>query len=228
VLGPLVVAAVALRPARAAALTRRGVRDSKLFGAGPDARARRSELAGEIRRLADGVGIEVFDHGEVDRYTFEGRLNELERCAARRLIASALPARRIVADGVQVFGPLRQEFPRLEVFDRGESSHVAVAAASIVAKDHRDRLFSAIAERYRQEFGELRGGGYVNAATASFLRRHHRRYGCLPLETRRSWAWAVLLELGSSPGRRGSAAPGDGLDGEEVANRRSSAGGRGT
>jgi ribonuclease HII len=195
VLGPLVVAAVALRPQRAAALTRRGVCDSKDFGAGPEARQRRAELAVHVSRLAEAVGIEVIDHVEVDRYTRRGRLNELERRAARALIAAAPPVERILADGVHVFGPLRREFPHLEAFDEGESAHVAVAAASIVAKDCRDRLFAAIAARYVEEFGELQGGGYVNAATADFLRRYHQRYGCFPPETRRSWAWSVLQEL---------------------------------
>jgi ribonuclease HII len=195
VLGPLVVAAVALRPPRAAALTRRGVCDSKAFGAGPEAVARRGELADHVTRLADFVGIEVIEHTEVDHYTSRGRLNELERRAARSLIAAAPPSRRIVADGVHVFGPLRREHPHLQAFNDGESVHVAVAAASIVAKDHRDRLFAAIAERYRDEFGEVRGGGYVNAATADFIRRYHERYGCFPPETRRSWTWRVLVEL---------------------------------
>lgn len=199
VLGPLVVAAVALQPRRAAALTRRGVCDSKSFGAGPEARARRAELAAHVQRLAEAVGVEVLEHAEVDRYAAQGRLNELERRAARALIAAAPRARRIVADGLHVFGPLRGEFPHLEACDDGESAHVAVAAASIVAKDSRDRLFAAIAERYREEFGELRGGGYVNAATADFLRRYYERYGCFPPETRRSWDWKVLRELEPQP-----------------------------
>jgi ribonuclease HII len=199
VLGPLVVAAVALRPQRAAALTRRGVCDSKAFGAGPDAVARRAELAAHVSRLADFVGIEVVEHIEVDEYTSLGRLNELERRAARALIDLAPPVTRIVADGVHVFGPLRREFHHFRAFNDGESAHVAVAAASIVAKDRRDRLFAAIAERYREEFGEVRGGGYVNAATADFIRRYHERYGRFPAETRRSWTWRVLVELEPPP-----------------------------
>jgi ribonuclease HII len=199
VLGPLVVAAVALRPRRAAALTRRGVCDSKAFGALPDAQARRAELAAHVRRLADAVGVEVLSHDEVDRWASRGRLNELERRAARALIAAAPAVSRIVADGVHVFGPLRGEIHHLEAVDDGESFHVAVAAASIVAKDCRDRLFAEIAGRYREEFGEIRGGGYANAATADFLRRYHGRYGALPPETRRSWEWSVLLELEPRP-----------------------------
>jgi len=199
VLGPLVVAGVVVHPRRAGALTRRGVTDSKSFGAGEEAREKRAELAGHIRRLAADVQVEVFDHQRVDSYAAEGRLNELERHAARNIIGRTLAVKRIVADGYRLFQPLRREIARLEAWDFGETVHVSVAAASIIAKDLRDRLFEQIAERYRDEFGEVRGGGYVNAATADFLRRYHRRYGCLPEETRRSWGWRVLRELDPSP-----------------------------
>lgn len=199
VLGPLVVAGVVLRPQCAAALTRRGVSDSKDFGAGSEARWKRSELAAHVRRLAEYVSVEVFDHREVDRHAADGLLNELERRAARRIIAQAPAVRRIIADGRRLFGVLHHEYPHLEAHDFAETVHVAVAAASIIAKDMRDRLFEEIAERYRREFGEIRGGGYVNAATAEFLRRYHDRYRKLPPETRRSWGWKVLAELDPAP-----------------------------
>jgi ribonuclease HII len=199
VLGPMVVAGVALKCQAASALTRRGVMDSKAFGVGEEARAKREALAGHIRRLAAGVEVEVFGHEEVDRYTEEGRLNELERRAASAIIGRCPSVKRIVADGAKVFGLLRQIHPHLEARDFGEQVHVAVAAASIVAKDLRDTLFDAIAARYHDEFGPIRGGGYVNAATADFLRRYHARYRRLPDETRRSWGWKVLLELEPRP-----------------------------
>lgn len=199
VLGPMVVAGVTLRPPRAGALTRRGVCDSKEFGAGPEAREKRAALAGHIRRLAEEVRVEVFDHRAVDDFASRGLLNELERRGARQIIGAASPVRRIVADGQRVFGTLRGEYPHLEAHDFGETVHVAVAAASIIAKDLRDRLFEEIAVRYREEFGEVRGGGYVNAATADFLRRYHERYGELPPETRRSWGWKLLNELDPPP-----------------------------
>jgi ribonuclease HII len=195
----MVVAGVVLRPQKAGALTRRGVSDSKEFGAGIDAREKRAELAIHIRRLAEHVQVEVMSHLEVDRFASKGLLNDLERKAARRLIEGAPRVTRIVADGERVFGSLRLEYPKLEARDRGEDVHVAVAAASIVAKDERDRLFEAIAERYREEFGEVRGGGYINAATADFIRRYHDRYQKLPSETRRSWSWKLLSELEPPP-----------------------------
>ena len=65
VLGPMVVAGVVLKPQAASALTRRGVTDSKDFGAGVKARERRSELAEHVFRLAEDVQVEVYDHEEV-------------------------------------------------------------------------------------------------------------------------------------------------------------------
>ena len=199
VLGPLVLAGVILRPPRAAALTRRGVTDSKDFGAGVEAREKRAELADHIRRLAEDVRVKVFDHQTVDDFASRGLLNELERRGAREIIGAAPPVRRIVADGQKLFGIMRNEYPHLEAHDFGETVHASVAAASIIAKDLRDRLFEEIAVRYREEFGEVRGGGYVNAATADFLRRYHQRYRALPPETRRSWGWKLLNELDPPP-----------------------------
>jgi ribonuclease HII len=199
VMGPLVVAGVVLKPQAASALTRRGVADSKSFGVGEEAQRDRRELARHIRRLAADVQVEVFDHDEVDRYVERGLLNELERRAARAIIDRCPKVTRIVADGEKVFGFLRLRYPHLEAYDFGEDYHVAVAAASIVAKDLRDDLFQSIALRYDSEFGPIKGGGYVNAGTADFLRRYHARYQCLPQETRRSWAWKVLGELEPRP-----------------------------
>jgi ribonuclease HII len=199
VLGPLVVAGVVLKPQAASALTRRGVADSKSFGAGEEARRERADLARHIRRLAADVQIEVLGHQEVDRYAARGLLNELERRAARAIIDRCPAVERIVADGAKLFDALRLRYPHLEARDFGEEHHVAVAAASIVAKDMRDDLFHSIAERYDAEFGPIRGGGYVNAATADFLRRYHARYRRFPEETRRSWEWKVLAELEPRP-----------------------------
>ena len=194
-LGPMVVAGVALDPLRAGALTRLGVRDSKRFGAGDAARTHRRALAAHIERLAERIVVRVLEAAEVDRYTEAGDLNVLERRAAAEILGEAGPAGRIIADGRRLFEALRSRWPQLEAVDDGESRHVAVAAASVIAKDRRDALFSEIVDRYRPDFGEVRGGGYVNAATGDFLRRFHRRAGTLPPETRRSWSWDVIREL---------------------------------
>ena len=186
ILGPMVVAAVALDAGAARALTRAGVCDSKQVS-GKDAIARRAALAALVRARAPYVAVCVVEADEIDARVELGELNLLERERAVVLIAGAPRCARIIADGARMFAPLREQYPQLRAFDRGEARHAAVAAASIVAKDERDRRFAAIAARYRAEFGELAGGGYLNPPTRAFLDEHQRRYGRLPAEARRTW-----------------------------------------
>lgn len=188
-LGPLVLAAVALDAAAARRLARLGVTDSKRFGAGARAHRERSRLVSVIESCAAFVGVELCDVAAVDAAVTRGQLNALERERARRLLRAAPPARRMLADGARLFGPLEREFPGLRARDGAESLHVAVAAASLVAKVRRDELFACIAARYAREFGPLGGGGYVNAATRAFTQAFRKRHRALPPEARASWPW---------------------------------------
>ncbi len=188
-LGPLVMAAVALEPSAARRLTRAGVTDSKRFGAGDKAHQARKQLLSLIESVASWIGYAICDVQTVDEYVARGALNELERERARDLIGRAPAAKRIVADGARMFGPLAAEFSHLEAHDQGESAHAAVAAASICAKVRRDDLFACIAVRYAGAFGPLRGGGYVNPGTAAFTKAYRKRFGALPPEARGSWPW---------------------------------------
>lgn len=192
ILGPMVMAAVALDPNAARALTRAGVADSKKFASRPDAHAIRAELAALIRTRAPYVATVVVEPGEIDQRVAHGELNVLEREHAARLIGSAPPCQRIIADGERLFAPMRETYPTLRAYDHGESRHVSVAAASIVAKDQRDRLFAAVCARYAADFGEIAGGGYMNASTRAFLDAYRRRFGDLPPEARRSWNATTL------------------------------------
>jgi ribonuclease HII len=196
ILGPMVLAAVALRPRKAAALTRAGVTDSKRF-VGEQAHAERSALAARIREAADHVALTVVDVAEIDRRCRDNGLNRLEQEVADRLIRGAPACRRIVCDGRTLFAPLRVAHANLEARDHGELAHAAVAAASIVAKVRRDELWAKIAARYAPDFGWERTarGGYVNAATRAFLRAYVERHRRLPPEARRSWPWEFARDL---------------------------------
>jgi len=185
----MVIAVVGLSKGSAIALRRRGVRDSKDFGSGVEAKRRRAELASIITERAECFALRVVTVEEVDAHTFRGELNVLERIMVLELLAQLrAPAdARIVCDGALIFGSLRQHFPGLRAMNGGEAVHVSVAAASIVAKDARDTAFAEIAARYDSEFGPVTGGGYLNAATRRFLSAYVARYGCLPPEARKSW-----------------------------------------
>jgi ribonuclease HII len=205
ILGPMVLCCVALDGRGEKNLAERGVTDSKCFGAGERAHKARAELARAIEGEALHIGLAVVEVSEIDAHTMRGELNVLEREHAARLLTAAPVSGRVVADGARVFGPLRSRFPRLLAKDRAELEHVAVAAASIVAKVARDEAWFRICEAYRAEFGELlvgfAGGGYLNDATRRFLRAYVTRYGCLPREARTSWTCTFLDDL--LPAQRG-------------------------
>ena len=211
-LGPMVLAAVCVTPRAAAALTRLGVRDSKAFGAGLEAHEARCKLAAAIRDRADSVHLRVVSVEEIDARVANGELNVLEREYAEQLIAASAPARRIVCDGARLFGPLRERFPTLTAHDHGESHHVSIAAASIIAKVRREEEWHAIAARYTPSFGPIAGGGYVNAATRRFVRAYIERHREPPPELRRSWPLHFAADLFQgdlpvSPGRAKPAEP---------------------
>lgn len=192
-LGAMVLAAVALEPAASRRLTRAGVADSKSFGSDDKARAARDRLATLIQQHAAYFSLEVCDVETIDAYVRRGALNVLERERAEALVRAAPACKRIVADGKRLFGALSATFPHLQATDRAESKHVAVAAASILAKVHRDRLFAEIAARYEPQFGPIHGGGYVNARTRAFTNAYRARFGALPPEARTSWPWPDLM-----------------------------------
>lgn len=189
ILGPMTLAIVVLDPAGAARLTELGVTDSKRFGAGEKAQEARAALALQISQIAIASAVELVDVDIIDEHTFRGRLNHLERDVACRLLERLTCPRDalIYCDGARLFGPLRLQYPRLEAHDNGESVHVSVAAASILAKHARDSAFAEIGQRYASQFGKLAGGGYCNAATRRFLDAYARTHGGLPPEARKSW-----------------------------------------
>jgi ribonuclease HII len=194
-IGPMVIAAVALDSKAAAALSRKGLCDSKSYGAGDEAHAVRKELAAEIRARAKFVMHIEVEHTEIDQRVCRGELNVLERELASRLIEHAPPCDKIIADGKRMFAALGLRFPQFLSVDRAEEHHASVAAASVVAKVLRDERWGAIRRRYEPELGPIAGGGYANAATRRWLRAYVELYGRLPDEARRSWPYPYVADL---------------------------------
>lgn len=194
-IGPMVMAAVAIDSKVAASLTRKGLRDSKAFGAGDDAHAIRSELAAEVRARAVFVMTVEIEHTEIDQRVCKGELNVLEREVATRLIEAAPTCDKIIADGKRMFSALALRFSQFVSCDRAEDAHASVAAASVVAKVLRDERFHKIKQRYEPDFGPIAGGGYANAATRKWVRWHVEKYGKLPDEARLSWPYPYVADL---------------------------------
>lgn len=211
-LGPMVMAVVALAPQAAQVLAAQGVTDSKRFGAGERAHRKRAELVTQVQALALHIEVAVIDVAEIDAYVARGQLNHLERRVAMELIGRAPRCGQVVADGKRLFDPLCRAVPGLVAEDKADGRFVSVAAASLCAKVRRDELWLAICERYRPEFPGLlagmAGGGYVNEATRRFLRAYAEKYGRLPEETRTSWPAEFVADLiGTRPAAADPALP---------------------
>jgi ribonuclease HII len=194
-IGPMVMAAVALDSKAAAALTRKGLCDSKTYGAGEEAHQIRSELAAEVRKRAVFVASVEIEHTEIDLRVMKNELNALEREHAAKLIDRAPICDKIIADGKRMFSQLTLRYPAFTSLDGAESVHASIAAASVVAKVIRDNRFNAIRSRYEPELGPITGGGYANAATRKWVRAYVEKYGRLPDEARLSWPYPFVADL---------------------------------
>jgi ribonuclease HII len=165
--GPVVAAAVVLPPETAL----EGVADSKVLP--PSVRER---LAAEIRRRALGIGIGVVEPEEIDRLN----IYQAGLCALRRAV-EALPMvpAFVLVDGREIPGlPIPQS-----AYPKGDSFVCSIAAASIVAKVHRDAIMREL---------DLRYPGYGFASHMGYSTRAH---------------FAAIHERGPSPVHRRSFAP---------------------
>jgi ribonuclease HII len=162
--GPVVAAAVVL-PAETHV---DGVADSKVL-----APAVRERLAVEIRRRALGIGVGVVPPEEIDRLN----IYQAGLLALRRAVEALRP---LVPGFVLVDG---REIPGLglpqSAYPKGDAFVTSIAAASIVAKCHRDALMGEL-DRLYPAYGFARHMGYATPDHLAALRAHgpspvHRR-----------------------------------------------------
>ena len=161
--GPVVAAAVILDPRRQIA----GVADSKTISAG-----RRQALASEIRRLAAAWALAEATADEIDTLNILGAT----MLAMKRAVEALKPPPDLVlVDGLHC--------PSLgcdtRAIVKGDARVESIAAASILAKVHRDRQMLELAEQY-PGYGFERHKGYPTAAHMEALSRlgvspQHRR-----------------------------------------------------
>lgn len=160
--GPVVAAAVVLRPGRPV----EGAADSKTLTA-----SRRRELAGVIRGRALGWALGAASTREVER------LNP--RAAAALAMRRALRGLDMSPDHLLVDGRGMPELGEQEALVGGDDRSASIACASILAKVVRDRLMHRLHPRY-PAYGWETNHGYGTAGHLEALERHgptphHRR-----------------------------------------------------
>jgi ribonuclease HII len=163
--GPVVAAAVVL-PARVELY---GIDDSKRVRPAP-----RRKLAVEIREIALGVGIGEVSVEEIDQVgIFQAALEAMRRAVAS--LARTTEVGHLLVDARTVPGVT---LPQTSII-KGDQKDASIAAASIVAKVHRDALMESLGRRY-PAYGFERHMGYGTAAHMAALDAHgpcpiHRR-----------------------------------------------------
>jgi ribonuclease HII len=152
--GPVVAAAVVFAPHTELP----GIDDSKKLD--PEQRATAEET---IRAAAAGIGVGVADVGEIDRLN----IYQAALLAMRRAV-EALPARpqHVLVDARSIPGV---DIPQ-NCFNKGDGINFSIAAASIIAKTHRDRLMNELAHTYPQ-YGFERHKGYGTPEHQDAIRR---------------------------------------------------------
>ncbi len=175
--GPVVAAAVVFPPD----VDVLGIADSKIL-----TQRRREILSKRIFESALQVGIGIAEAHEIDTLNI---LQASIRAMHRALERLAPPPGYVLVDGNAFHHPA---FPFRTVV-RGDSRLLTVAAASIVAKVHRDRLMQELDLQF-PEYGFARHKGYPTRQHIETL----RKYGPSPIH-RRSFVVKKLVDASPTP-----------------------------
>lgn len=153
--GPVVAAAVILRPDRAID----GVNDSKKL-----TERQRERLFDRIMAEALSIGIGSVPPAEIDRINILQATRQAMLQAVQQL--SPQPDALLIDGITTIASPLHQQ-----TIKQGDSRSASIAAASIIAKVTRDRLMLDYDLLYPQ-YGFGRHKGYGSANHLAALRRH--------------------------------------------------------
>ena len=184
VIGPLVVAAVAVKNAKD--IQDLGVKDSKQLNP-----IKRKELSNIIKDKFDYT-IEIIEAEKVDEYRKQNKLNDLNREAFEKLISKLNPNVAYVdaADvnehrfGKQIKEKLTNENDTdIISMHKADEKIDVVAAASIIAKEAREEEI----RRLKKEIGDFGSGYPSDERTIKFLKTFYADNGKWPTGTRKSW-----------------------------------------
>jgi len=153
--GPVIAAAVVLPKS----VRLPGITDSKKLS--PELR---EGFFAKIRLRALSIGIGIVDNIEIDR------INILQ--ATFRAMISAVGQLKIEPDFLLIDGPYKLPVQiNQKGIPRGDCLSISIAAASIIAKVHRDRLMCEFHEKFPQ-YGFDSHKGYATARHCDALRKY--------------------------------------------------------
>lgn len=195
VVGPLILAGVLIESKQVHDLMKLGIRDSKKY----TTVEKRIEAAMELEVLLPTTQIvtRLAMAREIDISSSYRTLDDIERTLAESIIRDLFKVvpldgqiLSVVLDGKQMFKPLvtklSKEFKdtKFESLDKADTTEVQVAAASVVAKVHRNiHTRNIMTEEYFSN-----GAGYPNPGTEEWIRDTWEQE-VTHRNIRKSWSW---------------------------------------
>jgi len=204
ILGPLVVAGVAIDSADESELINLGVKDSKRFGGTQKSRELRTKIyqnAQPFIQKSFVVEIRAKDLDQANMYDLEFTaiadiLTYLNWEKADKLYIAQLGQtkfqtmlRHLIAKEPRM---IELSFSDKVIYEiDADDKFTVVSLASILAKTQRDEAMVKLCHSINEDYIS----GYPNAKTAEFLNNYVSKHKSLPPETRRSRQWAPLQAL---------------------------------
>ncbi|CDI06093.1 ribonuclease HII [Candidatus Nitrosotenuis uzonensis] len=187
--GPLVVAGIAIERSKIKTLEQLGVRDSKKLTP-----ASRRRLYRQILNLADDYAVFRISPKIIDMHVARHQLNHLEALYMARIIKKLGPHTSYV-DSCDVnasrFGKELEKLSNIsniKAYHHADAKFLVVSAASIIAKVTRDRAIEKLAKSYSI------GSGYPSdSRTITCVRNCFAKTGKMPDFVRKSWAPAQKI-----------------------------------
>ncbi|WP_236944851.1 ribonuclease HII [Infirmifilum uzonense] len=192
VIGPMVVALVALDESRIGILENIGVKDSKMLSP-----SRRERIRKILEEILEYTAIRVVQPREIDE-AVEGisseNLNSLEATVIADLVLQALKKIGLSRVYVDSPDPVAERFGRILATrinkdivvvaeNHADIKYPIVSAASIIAKSEREKIISEL----KRVYGDFGSGYPSDPKTREFLKRLLENNRELPPIVRRSW-----------------------------------------
>jgi len=195
VIGPMVVAGVAILGERIPELERLGLRDSKLHTP-----LQRESLASKIKLIAESYEF-LISAAEIDSQSKSKTMNEIAVDCFAEVLNVLKPARAFVdAPDVkperfaQNLAAIVNNPLEITSEHRADEKYPVVSAASIIAKVRRDSEI----EKIKRDIGNDFGSGYpADEKTVEFLRNLVKK-GELPDYVRHSWKTVINMRIEAS------------------------------
>ena len=199
VIGPMVLAGCLIDEETEAEFKKLGVKDSKQLTP-----KRREFLMDLIRKKAETFETVIISASEIDRLNKKGvKLNEVEAFASARIINKinkGYKKIKVVLDCPSTSIVKWQDFLKTKIKNlsnleiscehKADQNHIAVSAASILAKSIREKEMFKLKEIY----GEEMGSGYPSdPRTKKFLKKNVKKYNDKGI-FRKSWStWKMAI-----------------------------------